>query len=140
MSRIRSRPLGLCLLLAASALLAGLAPIASAADDPRDAKIAAALESPTFLDCTETPLTLIVEYLGDFHSLQIQVDTMSLEQAKVSTDSPITKKAKDTSFAKVLDEILKPLKLDYIIKDHMLTITTAEAAKELRKAQAKEKK
>lgn len=140
MTRSVSGRVGSCLLLTAIVLLASPGRSASPAEDPRDVKIAKALQTPTNLEFINTPLRDVVKYLQDLHDLKIQIDSKALETTKISVDAPITKKSESVPFGKALGEILAPLKLDYIVKDHVLTITTAEAAKEWKKAKAKENK
>lgn len=131
--------LGQSVLLTAIVLAASPAGRALAAEDPRDVKIAETLKEMTIVEFIEAPLKDVVDYLNDYHSLMIKFDTKALEAAKINPDAPITIKDDTLTLGKALDKMLGPLKLDYIVKDHVLTITTAAVAKEWKKANENKK-
>ena len=53
-------------------------------------KISEALKSPTQLEFIETPLQDVVDYLKDFHDIEIQIDNRALDDVGIGSDTPIT--------------------------------------------------
>ena len=95
---------------------------------PAEKKIRKALDSPTSLEFTETPLNDVIDYLKDLHNIEIQVDNKALDEAGVASDTAITKSLKGISLRSALRLMLGPLELSYVIKDEVLLITTKEKA------------
>ena len=95
---------------------------------PAEKKIEAALKSPTQLEFVDTPLTDVIDYLKDYHQIEIQLDKKAMEDAGVGTDTPVTKSLKGVSLRSALRLMLAELSLKYVIKDEVLLITTTEAA------------
>ena len=93
---------------------------------PAEVKIRKALESPTKLDFTETPLNDVVEYLKDLHGIEIQIDTKALEDAGSAQDTPITKNLNGISLRSALRLMLQPMDLGYMIDNEVLLITTKD--------------
>jgi len=91
-------------------------------------KIDDALKSPTKIEFTETPLQTAVDYLKDYHSIDIQINTRALEEVGIATDTPITKNLEGVSLRAALRLILRELDLTYVIEDGLLLITTPEEA------------
>ena len=99
--------------------------------EPGDAekKIEAALKSPTQLEFIETPLQDVIDYLKDFHKIEIQVDRKSLGDVGLDPSTlPITKNLKGISLRSALKLTLRDLDLTYVIEDEVLLITTPEEA------------
>ena len=46
---------------------------------PAEKKIEAALKSPTHLEFVDTPLTNVVDYLKDYHQIEIQLDKKAMD-------------------------------------------------------------
>ncbi len=95
---------------------------------PSEEKILAVLEEPTSVDFIETPLQDVVDFLKDKHSLEIQLDDKSLEEAGVSGDVPVTRKLHGIRLRSALAMLLRPLDLTYDIRDDVLQITTRKTA------------
>ncbi|MEM6330390.1 MAG: hypothetical protein AAF790_09085, partial [Planctomycetota bacterium] len=94
-------------------------------------RISEALQGPLTsvgLDFTDTPLEEVVEFLRAEYQIEIQLDTLALEDLGIGADEPITVNLRNISLRSALRIMLKQLELTYIIKDEVLQITTEEAA------------
>lgn len=114
-------------------LPAEAAPAKSAARQPRPtpqttaaAKIHYALQDPTAMDFTETPLQDAIDYLKDLHNIPIQLDTRALEDAGVGSDTPVTFHSANVGLAPAMRLLLAPLQLAAVVKDDVLLITTVD--------------
>lgn len=103
---------------------AGVSPV----EEESTKKIKQALVSPTTLEFVDTPLSDVVDYLRDFHHIEIQLDKKALDNVGIASDTPITKSLRDVSLRSALRLVLKQLGLTYIIQGGMLLITTPEEA------------
>lgn len=101
---------------------------AEMADSPADAKIEAALRSPTTLEFLETPLSDVVEYLKDLHKIEILLDLKSLKDVGASPDTPITRDLRGVSLRSALRLMLGELDLTCTVNRGVLLITTPETA------------
>lgn len=101
-------------------------PIGSASAQVQ-ARIVAALESPTQVDFVDTPLTDAIQYLKDLHKIEIQLDAKALEASGVALDKPVTRNVAGVSLRAALDLILQELALVWTIRDDVLLITTPKA-------------
>lgn len=125
-----SRTLLLTAALGAAALLPGAAEVCPGAEtSSAEQKIEQALAAPTQLEFIETPLQDVVDYLKDFHGIEIQIDEKALEDSGIGKDSPITKNLKGISLRSALELMLRDLELTYTIEHEVLLITTREEAK-----------
>jgi hypothetical protein len=104
------------------------APSAVSEESPAAARIRAALETPTIIEFVETPLADIVEYLKDYHKVEIQLDKKALDDNGVSSDTPVTRNLRGISLKSALALILRNLNLTTVIDNEVLMITTSEAA------------
>jgi hypothetical protein len=105
--------------------------------DRRDEEIESKLTQPTEADFVDVPLEIAIDHLNDLHQLTMKIDGKALEKAKIKADVPVTVKVKDAPLAKALDRMLLPLKLNYMVKDHILTISTVEAVAAWKKSRIK---
>ncbi len=78
----------------------------------------------------------VVEYLSDLHGIQIRIDEDALKKAKIDVKTPVYQKVKDVRLGKALREMLWSYDLSFMVKDHVLTITTPDIAKGWQKAHA----
>jgi hypothetical protein len=53
-------------------------------------KIYDALKSPTQLEFTETPLSDVLDWLKDYHGIEIQLDNKALGDVGIGSDTPVT--------------------------------------------------
>lgn len=91
-------------------------------------RIEEALRSPTQIEFVETPLSDVVDYLRDYHKIEIQLDKKALGDVNIGTDTPVTKTLRGISLKSALRLMLRELQLTYIIQDEVLLITTPEEA------------
>jgi tetratricopeptide (TPR) repeat protein len=91
-------------------------------------KIQDALKSPTQLEFIETPLSDVIDYLKDYHGIEIQLDNKALSDVGIGSDTPVTKNLKGITLRSAMRLMLRELNLTYIIKDEVLLITTPEEA------------
>jgi hypothetical protein len=92
------------------------------------AKIMRALDEETKFEFNELPLQDVIAYLKDRHSIEIQLDTRSLENASIGVESPVTRQLDHVSLRAALQLTLGAMDLTYLIKDEVLLITTPEIA------------
>jgi len=95
---------------------------------PAEKKIREALEAPTQMEFTETPLQDAVGYLKDLHGVEIQLDTRAMEDAGVGTDTPVSRVLNGVSLKSALRLLLGEYDLTFIVKDEVLLITTQDKA------------
>lgn len=95
---------------------------------PTVVKIHAALRDPTVIEFVETPLQDVVDYLKDYHKIEIQLDKPALDNAGIGTDTPITRNLRGMSLQSAFDLLLAQHNLTWIIDHEVLLITTAAAA------------
>ena len=79
---------------------------------PAEKKIEAALKSPTQLEFVDTPLTDVIDYLKDYHQIEIQLDKKAMDEAGIGTDITVTKNLKGVSLKSALRLMLRELGLD----------------------------
>ena len=73
----------------------------------------------------------MIDYLKDYHQIEIQLDKRAMDDAGIGTDTPVTKSLKGVSLKSALRLMLPELNLTYVIKDEVLLITTTEAAENM---------
>src|SRR4051794_33063301 len=93
---------------------------------PSEKKILEALAKPTSIDFVETSLSDVVDYLKDFHGIEIQIDHKHLEDQGLGSDSQVTKKLSGVPLRSALRLSLRPLGLGFFIANDVLLITTLE--------------
>jgi hypothetical protein len=95
---------------------------------PAEEKILLALEKPTTFDFIETPLQDVVDYLKDHHKIEIQLDSKTLENGGMGTDTPVSRKLSDISLRAALRLLLGSMDLTFDIRDEVLQFTSKEEA------------
>lgn len=96
--------------------------------NPAEKAILRALEDPTVIEFVETPLQDVVDYLKDYHKIEIQLDKKALDDAALGTDTPITRNLRGISLKSALRLMLKEFDLTYVIDSEVLMITTIDEA------------
>ena len=86
------------------------------------------LAKRTKVDFAQTPLDQVLTYLEESHQLSILLDRKALDSAGVDAHQPVTLQLAGEPLEQVLDGVLKPLKLTWIIRDEVLSVTTPEEA------------
>jgi hypothetical protein len=100
-------------------------------DSETVSKIRQQLEMPTEMDFTETQLSDVVDYLKDYHHIEIQLDSKALENADIGPDTALTRRLKGIKLRSALRLLLGTLDLTYVVRDEVLLITTPEVARRL---------
>ncbi len=103
----------------------------SQAKAPSEADLRKALETTVPVDFEEVPLNELMQRFAKATGANFWLDVPALVEEGVSLDTPITLKEKPIAVARVLDRILEPLGLTWIIQDHIIQITTLVAADEI---------
>ena len=93
-------------------------------DEPADEKILSALDKPTSVIFEDTPLEDAIKYLGEYHNINIWLDKPTLTDAGVAFDQPVTLKLAEVRLESILNLLLQPMQLDWVIQDEVLKITT----------------
>ena len=107
-------------------------PPATVAGKPRvrggEAVIEKALDSPTQMEFIDAPLCDVIEFLKDYHGIEIQLDRRATEDVGITADTPITTNLKGISLRAALNLLLRYHSLTSTIQDEVLLITTPEEA------------
>jgi hypothetical protein len=101
------------------------------AESPAEKKTRAALDAPTTMEFVETPLKDVIDYLKDFHHIQIQLDSKELNKLGVADDTQITASLKEMTLRSALGLMLAKIpnaELTFVFHDEVLLITTKERA------------
>ena len=96
--------------------------------NPIEEKIHSSLDKPTTVDFSETPLEDAIQFLKDYHDINIWIDRPTLTEEGVALDTPITLKLSGVSMRSILKLLLEPAQLTYLIEDEVMKITTATKA------------
>ena len=89
-----------------------------------------ALKQTTELEFIDTPLSDVLDTLGDFHGVSFAIDEKALQAANVRSDAPITAQRLGLSLREALDSLLGPLNVVWTIDGADLVVTTEEAVAE----------
>jgi hypothetical protein len=103
----------------------------SRVDAEREAKVREALEQPTKVEFTETPLQDAVDFLKDYHGIEIQLDHGALEDAGIGSDTPVTRHMKGISLASTLRLLLDDMDCAFVVRNGGLLITSEDAARHM---------
>lgn len=91
-------------------------------------RILAALDDPTEIEFTNTPLYEGLAYLAELHNIVIVLDEPALAAEGINRDEPVTRILKDLTLRNALNLMLEPLGLTYVVANDVLMITTETAA------------
>ena len=91
-------------------------------------RILSELSKTTNLDVVEMSLKDVVNYLSDLHHIPIVLSTKKLDEAGISSDTPVTKTLRGVTLRSALRLLLKDLELSYLIQDEVIQITTPDDA------------
>ncbi|MGD0897158.1 MAG: DUF4974 domain-containing protein [Thermoguttaceae bacterium] len=104
------------------------APIRLSPAGPAEQKIEDALKSPTQIAFVDTPLKDVIEYLKDYHKIEIQLDKKELDGLNINEDALVTKNLKGISLRSALKLLLDEMGLKYVIRNGVLLITSPTRA------------
>jgi len=91
-----------------------------------DSRISKALKRPIPVDFKATPLQDVLAQINAVTGVQIYTDLNELHIAGTDPDQPITIDLKEVTLGQMLDLILNPLDLTYIIKDNHIIIASTD--------------
>ena len=94
-------------------------------------KIEQALQQETQIEFVDTPLSDAVAFFSKLHGIIILIDKPALEEEGISLDEPLTLSLDGVKLSSALNIILKPLKMDYVIEDEVLKLTTVFKVEEI---------
>ena len=97
-------------------------------ESPQHRRILDELNEPAQIACQEFPLDQLAAFLSKWHRIPVLLDGKKLEEAGVSSDTPVTKRLSGVSLRSALNLLLSELELTFMIRDETLLITTPEAA------------
>lgn len=80
------------------------------------------------LDFTDTPLVQVIDFLRSEYGLEIQLDTVGMDELGIGTDEPVSVNLRNISLRSALRLMLTPLELTTIYSNEVLLITTEEEA------------
>ncbi len=86
------------------------------------------LEKPVDVDFQELALDSCIAKLQEQAQIDFWLDRGKLTEEGVALDQPITLKIKGRRLESILNLVLRPLQLEYLIDDDVLKITTAASA------------
>src|SRR6185295_6187110 len=98
--------------------------------NPAEEKIRRSLDKPTNVEWQELALEDCINYLHDFHQINIILDRQKLQDEGVALDQPVTLKLQGVSLRSVLKLLLEPVALTYMIENEVMKITTSASAGE----------
>ncbi len=98
---------------------------------PAEVEIYKKLRSKVSVDFENRPLSEVLETLGQMAGIPITIDKLGIGQEGVSSDEPITLRVtQDVTLRSALNLILEPLRLDYLVEDEVLKVTSEQARSE----------
>lgn len=97
---------------------------------PLEERIEKALRGPSEADFVDMPLKDALDFLKQHHGIQIWIDEVKLTEAGIGDDTSVTLQTTGVSLRSVLKLLLEPLKLDYIVEDEVMKVTSKAYAEE----------
>ncbi len=94
-------------------------------------RIEDALLQDTEVAFPDNPLEEALVHLKNLHNIEIMLDKVALSEDGIATDTQINLNISGLSLSSTLNVLLEPLKLDYVIKNEVLVITTRVKADEM---------
>jgi len=95
---------------------------------PNEKNIVAALGTSTDVDFLRMPLEDALSSLGKQHRINIWLDRPSMADAGIAWDQPVSLRLKGMRLESVLNLLLGPCELDWVVQDEVLKITTRDWA------------
>ncbi len=102
-------------------------------DSPNEQKIAKALDQPTVLEFPDNTLKDVVDFIQEYHNIQIRLDEQALSDAGLDSETRINLVISGITLRSALKLMLENVngtELTYIIEDEVMKITTREKADE----------
>ena len=95
-------------------------------------RVRSALDETTRMEFLHTPLQDAVNFLKDYHQIEIQLDNRGLEDAGIGSDTPVSRNLGSLPLKSALKILLSDLDLAYVVQDDVLLITTKFQADRMR--------
>ncbi|MEX1097624.1 MAG: hypothetical protein WED34_16380 [Planctomycetales bacterium] len=95
-------------------------------ESPPEVRIRRALQETTEIAFADTPLEVAMQVLADLHDITIILDGPALEEAGIQPDVPVNRVVGGVKLESALEIILRPLNLDWVVRDEVLQITSAK--------------
>jgi len=96
--------------------------------EPSELRTYRALQTRVSVEYRNVPLTEVVKEFSARAGINFLTDPVGLAQAGVLPETPITISAAGLRIATLLDQILTPLRLDYVIANEIVKITCRQRA------------
>lgn len=96
---------------------------------PAEKRLKEALESPTSLEFVETPLQDVIDYMKDYHRIEIQLDCKPVDAIGLGGDTRVTKNIKKVRLRSALALMLRENGFTFDIEDEVLLIFPEEASR-----------
>lgn len=87
-----------------------------------------ALTDRTVIEFIDTPMQDVVDYLKDYHKIEIQLNRRKVNERIIKGYIPVTQILRGKSLREALDVMLPPLELKHVIRYGVLMITTKDDA------------
>jgi RND family efflux transporter MFP subunit len=94
-----------------------------AAEGPVEKALSAIAE----IEFVATPLTDVVDFIADYHKINVSLDKKALKDANIATSIPVKMNLRGIPLRSLLDLTLPQLGLTWAVRDQSLLITTPEA-------------
>jgi hypothetical protein len=92
-------------------------------------KIRQELLKPTQFDFSEQPLSAVIEYLREYHKIEIQIDHDALAEEGLTEDTPITMTVHGVTLAAAFQAFEDRFRfLTFVVRDYGLLLTTPSRA------------
>lgn len=102
-------------------------------DEPRHFDIREQLKANVSLDVQDAPLIDVLADIAQQAGVEIRIDTAAFREKRVRDREPVSVTLTDQPLHVVLQAVLAPLKLDWVLQDGLLWATSQEAAIETMK-------
>lgn len=102
--------------------------VQSADDAAKRRHIEEELDGNTQMEFVDAPLSDVLQYIEDLHQIDIEFDQGVLDDAGVTGDLPVTRSLKGVKLRNALELILNDSKLDYVLRNEVLVVTTRAVA------------
>ena len=93
---------------------------------PASLRVVTKLQQKTTIDCVDTPLEDFIDLVRRESGVRIHLDIVSLEEAGILVDEPVTLRETTASFHSILSTVLGDLDLVHLPRDNGLFVTTAD--------------
>src|SRR5260370_35316319 len=94
-----------------------------------------AVGKQTTAELLELPLEDALTFLKEYHNISVWIDKQAMTEEGIPLDQPVTLKLAGVRLESILNLLLQPVQLDWVIADEVLKITTrawADANPEVR--------